>query len=474
MTVPVFAIVGHPNKGKSSIVSTLARDDSVAISPLPGSTVDDREYPMVIDGETLYMLVDTPGFQRARAAMEWMRQQAGTALDRPDIVRRFVERHRDDPRFEAECNLLQPILEGAGILYVVDGSRPFGQEYEAEMEILRWTGQPSLALVNMVGEGDFTGQWQNALGQYFRIVRVFDAMTADFDKRTRLLLAFGQIREAWRAPLERAVQVLEAEQLQRRRTSARLIAEMIGAMITHTRQRRLAGDEVDEPGAAKLRAAYADDLQSMERKCRAEVEQIYNYPDLERHEAVVELLDSELFARRTWSLFGLSRQQLIATGGVGGAAAGSVIDLAVGGSSLFMGAGLGALIGGVSAWFAADRVAATRVFGTPLGGKGISIGPMLNINFPYVVLGRALLHHRMVEDRTHACRGPLELVHQAGALQGLASDDRMRIERLFTSMRRQESLTADLLDKLAAEIVGLMQRPTVTATGDAAQRAEPD
>ena len=38
MTPPLFAIVGHPNKGKSSIVSTLAQDESVTISPIPGTT----------------------------------------------------------------------------------------------------------------------------------------------------------------------------------------------------------------------------------------------------------------------------------------------------------------------------------------------------------------------------------------------------------------------------------------------------
>ena len=32
MSVPAFAVVGHPNKGKSSIVSTLASDESVSIS----------------------------------------------------------------------------------------------------------------------------------------------------------------------------------------------------------------------------------------------------------------------------------------------------------------------------------------------------------------------------------------------------------------------------------------------------------
>ena len=101
-----------------------------------------------------------------------------------------------DPRFAAECNLLTPILEGAGILYVVDGSRPFGEDYEAEMEILRWTGQPSMALINMIGDSDYSEDWTKALGQYFRIVRVFDAMKADFDRRVQLLLAFGELREA--------------------------------------------------------------------------------------------------------------------------------------------------------------------------------------------------------------------------------------------------------------------------------------
>lgn len=463
MTIPVFAVVGHPNKGKSSIVATLARDESVAISPLPGTTIDDREYPMVIDGETLYALVDTPGFQRARAALEWMQQQAGSALERSDVVRRFVEQHRTDPRFDAECNLLTPVLEGAGILYVVDGSRPFGQEYEAEMEILRWTGQPSLALINMIGDSDYRAEWQNALEQYFRIVRVFDAMTADFDKCVQLLLAFGQLREAWREPLQRAVRVLQTEQAQRRMLSARVIAETIGVMITHTCERRVQADRSDEPVRRQLRESYARELVAMEQRCRRDVEQIYNYKHLQRHEAIVQLLDEDLFARRTWSLFGLTRAQLIAGGGVGGAAAGGVVDLAVGGTSLLMGAGLGALIGSVSALVTANRVADVRILGRPLGGQVLGIGPMRNLNFPYVVLGRALFHHSMIEDRTHACRGPLELQQSPGLPQALTPEHRKRFERVFAKLRKLDALNPNLLDTLAGEIEQLMQLPATAS-----------
>ena len=135
---------------------------------------------MKVDGEVLYTLVDTPGFQRARAVWAWLRERETTADQRPRArapVPDHACRHR---QFPDERELLAPVMEGAGILYVVDGSVPFGPEYDAEMEILRWTGQPRLALINPIGEADHVEAWRTALGQYFSVVRVFDAVTADF------------------------------------------------------------------------------------------------------------------------------------------------------------------------------------------------------------------------------------------------------------------------------------------------------
>ena len=63
--VPRFAVVGRVNKGKSSIVSTLAEDDSVRIDARPGTTTEVREFPVRVDGRTLFVLVDTPGFEDA-------------------------------------------------------------------------------------------------------------------------------------------------------------------------------------------------------------------------------------------------------------------------------------------------------------------------------------------------------------------------------------------------------------------------
>ncbi|MFQ5632581.1 MAG: GTPase, partial [bacterium] len=72
--IPKFAVIGRVNKGKSSIVSTLAEDDSVVIDRGAGTTKICREFPVRVDGVTLLTLIDTPGFQQARRALAWLRQ----------------------------------------------------------------------------------------------------------------------------------------------------------------------------------------------------------------------------------------------------------------------------------------------------------------------------------------------------------------------------------------------------------------
>src|SRR5688572_32848247 len=108
MSVPRFAIVGHPNKGKSSIVATLAEDDAIAISSHPGTTTHARAYPMRVDGEVLYELVDTPGFQRARETLAWLEAHDRGAGQRAAVVAEFAKAHENDPRFQDERELLQP------------------------------------------------------------------------------------------------------------------------------------------------------------------------------------------------------------------------------------------------------------------------------------------------------------------------------------------------------------------------------
>ena len=463
MSAPAFAVVGHPNKGKSSIVSTLASDDSVSIGPEPGTTTRCRRFPMTVDGEELYALVDTPGFQRARRALEWMRRHETTADRHAEIVRRFVETHRGGELFAEECELLQPIIDGAGILYVVDGSVPFGEEYQSEMEILRWTGQPSMALINPIGPADHVGPWEAALGQYFKVVRVFDAVMAEFEKRIELLRAFGQLREEWREPLERAVRALQRDRERQGRLAARAVASGLGAML------RLRVEEKLGPGAelealrSEVEARFESALRKLEQRSRDEVEAIYKHRRIERREAALTLIDEDLFAERTWLVFGLRRGELMATGAVGGAASGAVVDAHLGGLSFLIGTAVGAGIGAALGWWTADRLVKVKVLDIPLGGKKLVAGPTRNRSFPHVVLNRARYHHLLVARRNHALRGELALARNPDeVLPPLSGSHRSALERCFQRLRKdpEETGTVEGLAEVIAAVFDADARET--------------
>ena len=75
---PRFAVVGHPNKGKSSIVAALAQNDAIDISSRSGTTLRADPFAIAI-GDAAYTLIDTPGFQRPRRALEWLNRHATSA-----------------------------------------------------------------------------------------------------------------------------------------------------------------------------------------------------------------------------------------------------------------------------------------------------------------------------------------------------------------------------------------------------------
>ena len=461
MSVPRFAIVGHPNKGKSSIVATLAEDDDVAISPHPGTTTQARAYPMRLDGETLYELVDTPGFQRARETLAWLEAHDRGAGARAAVVREFVAAHADDARFKDECELLKPIVDGAGILYVVDGSRPYGRQYEAEMEVLRWTGRPRMALINLISAGDHVEEWRAALAQYFSIVRVFDAVRADFGKRVDLLRAFGAIDEGWAAPLTRAAEALEADRERRRHAAAAEIGDLLIDSLSATVAVPLPSPEADEAALASGRGKLQERVRRRERDARRSVQETYRHDALAIEDSTAAYLVADVFSAQSFSVFGLSATELAFTGAASGAVAGTLIDVALGGASLLLGAGIGAAIGAAGTLAGAGRLAKVRVLGQPVGGYELRVGPITDPNLPWVLLSRALLHAKLVAERNHARRESLALDARAGAhlANDISGERRRRLEDVFRRLRNERGLDAFGRGDLTEVIVELLDAP---------------
>lgn len=464
-------MVGHPNKGKSSIVATLAADDAVRVAPEPGTTTRSREFPMSVDGRTLYTLIDTPGFQRARRALDWMKQRETSADQNAAVVRAFIAAHDRSDAFVDEVELLRPLMDQAnpaGILYVVDGSVPYGPEYEAEMEVLRWTGRPSLALINPIGAADHIEAWRSALGQYFKIVRVFNAVTAEFDKRLELLRAFGQLTEAWRGPLEQAVAALENDRRRRRREAAREVAGLVADGLTLSVNKKLGPSDDPKKFQPALLEEFKGELRRRERRGRERVESIYDHHGLDRreNEQDVEALDEDLFSEQTWADFGLTPRNLAALGLVSGAATGAIgthwVDLVTGGATFGAATVFGGAVGGAAGawagWKGGGKLAEFKLLTHQFGGKRLRCGPTKNPNFPFVLLGRARLHHGLVAGRTHAQRGALEIDEgRAATMKPLTDVQRKALGEVFKTLGK----AGDDVERIAA------------ATGDLVALIEP-
>ena len=435
---PKFAVVGHPNKGKSSIVSTLAEDSSVSISPVPGTTTRARYFPFKVDGQLVYELIDTPGFQRPQQVMEWLEANTSDVSERAQAVRNFVQAHRSDPKFHDECELLTPLLEGAGILYVVDGSKPFGSEYETEMEILRWTGQPRMALINLIDDGDHTEQWRRALDQYFSLVRVFDALRADIATRVSVLRSFGEIYEPWESSINQAVEQIEKSYQRRRKLAAQETSKLLHFVLSAKLTQRYQQGEDIHPIQIQLEQKLRDDLRSKEQQFQRDMAAIYRHTKIDAQDGEVEPLAFDIFSQESETLFGLSKLQLAVSGAVSGGVAGTGIDVLVGGASLMTGAAIGAVVGGLSAVFGGDKLGKRKVLGRPLSEHSISVGPFRDPNLPWILLARASLLYALVSERNHARRDAIKLkaVATINAASNINDTHRRDLDRYFAQVRK--------------------------------------
>lgn len=460
MTAPVFAVVGHPNKGKSSIVATLSQNDAIAIALEPGTTRKRQAYPLTVDGITLYTLVDTPGFQRPRRVLEWLEAHSVSASDRAETVQAFVIQHRSDDGFTDECELLAPLTEGAGIIYVVDGSVPYNAQHEAEMTILRWTGRPSLALINSIGDDDYSDTWARALGQFFQVVRKFDAVSAPFEQHISLLRAFGQLEPDWERPLQQATDFLLAQRRQRRTDAAALIARTLEEMMSFREKRTLTtlqtSEISDEELARQLRTSWYHNQRKREQHLRIAIEKLYEHHRVERQEAELEWhSEHDLFSEDSRKAWGVNRRYLATAGFGAGAVGGAGVDALALGHSLGAGALVGGLIGAAGSYFYGDRLT-LPVLNTGVLTNGLrtaTFGPVQDSQFGYVVLGRAINHWWYISHRNHAGRELLDLAPANNHwLEHLDRANRQIIHRALERCRKQRVLDDKTRLALAAAI----------------------
>ncbi len=405
-----FAIVGHPNEGKSSVVSTLAEDDSVRITPVPGETSVCRTFPVIIDGKEILRFIDTPGFQSPVSALAWLKEHEGGSM-----LEKFIRAHTDDSRFAGENELFAALVSCTGIIYVVDASRPLRSVDAAEMEILRMTGIPRMAIINSKEEtGSFVDAWRQELRKHFNSVRVFNAHMATYAERIALLESLKGMDQLWEKTLQTVIQAFREDWSRRVEMTASYICDMIQDALRHQETR----DFSDESEIASVRQSliedYREHLAQIEKQAHARIRKLFKHNIFDYTLPEHSIAGEDLFEQKTWQVLGLGPWQLAAAGAVAGGGLGLGLDAATAGIAFGVFTLSGALFGAGSALMGGRRASKTVIKGPklgnyesrlPIGSSKLKVGPITNIQFPFILLDRALILYSLVINWAHGRRG---------------------------------------------------------------------
>lgn len=415
---PAFAVIGRVNMGKSAVLATLLEIDDnelIRVSPTPGETTRCQTHRVVFGGRECVRFIDTPGFSQPIEAMREIQRIHGEGTPDLDAIRTFIATGGEV--FGDEKRLLEPLVQGAGALYVVDPAKPLRDDFLAEMEILRWTGRPRLALLNRRegGSGPDEETWKTRLGATFNLTRTFDAHHARYDERLRLLKSLLEIEEHHRAALMETIRLVEDEWRVRREEAAETILGFLEEALTlrvgsTLSEKDLALHSRRTRSTEALTARYFSELAELERKCSAALLKIHRHHLLTADADPAGYQGIDLQSEETWTKWGLGRGQLTIAASIAGGAAGLAVDVATGGLSHGAGTVLGALTGGAAAWFKGGSLPDLKVDlrgGLKLGtgeSKSLTVGPPENPNFPWILLDSILVRYQAILERSHGRR----------------------------------------------------------------------
>lgn len=447
--IPTFAVVGRVNMGKSAVLATLLEIDDdrvIRVSPTPGETTRCQVLPVEFGGEEQLRFIDTPGFARPIDALRAIEALAGGAPPGLAELERFVRERRDE--FPDESRLLEPLVEGAGVIYVVDPSKPLRDASLAEIEILRWSGRPRLAVLNCKAErAEFEDQWRLRLGSAFNLVRTFNAHHARYAERRRLLTSLLEIEERHAARIERVVESLAGEWEQRREEAAEALLDFLESALGLRVEAAADEREIEAPRRRErlereLTERYFQRLAKLEQGCLQSLLRIHRHRLLELAPGEGAYSGIDLRSAESWRKWGLSRWQLALAGALAGGAAGLAVDVSMGGVTHGVGTAIGGVGGGIAAFFKGGSLPELRLGqGLPGlatgGGRSLAVGPPDSPNFPWMLLDSVLVRYRRILARSHGRRDRERLVAEAAGDEGLSrhfpTERRTLLQKWFNS-----------------------------------------
>ncbi|MEI2415506.1 GTPase/DUF3482 domain-containing protein [Orrella sp. JC864] len=408
-----LAVVGHTNTGKTSLLRTLTRDPGFGkVADEPGTTRHVEGTRLMLHGEPVLELFDTPGLEDGIALRDYLEQLPRPAgrLDGPARIARFLDTPEARGRFEQEARVLAKLLACDAALYVIDARDPVLSKHRDELALLADCGRPILPVINFVhSDNRRTPEWRAALSRLGLHAQVeFDTVAPALDGERQLYTRLGMLLDQDRnAGLERLVQDLETQRMERRRAALRLVAEL----LIDAAALKVPG-QADEAAMQAAAQALQSRVRQREQACVLALLSLYNFRASDYAAGDLPLTGNrwgmDLFNPQALRDMGIQ----VGKGAAAGAMAGAAVDVMLAGLSLGTGMLVGAAAGGL--WQGGERWG-KRLLGRLRGRQELSVGD----DVLRLLAVRQCLLADALERRGHAARDPV-------TLQGTGADSLRR------------------------------------------------
>ena len=344
-----FAIVGHTNAGKTSLLRTLTRNvDFGEVSDRPGTTRHAETIDLRLDGRVAVRFVDTPGLEDSVALLDYM--QTLSAETRPERVRAFLAGPEARASFEQEAKVLRELLGAAdAAMVVIDTREPVLPKFRAEIEILTWCAKPIMPVLNFARDpASRRDAWHQMLLESGLHARVeFDVVAPFIGSERQLYADMATLLPARRQQLGDIVDALALQARDRQLAACKAVASTL--IDVAAMRRALPAEEfADELKQKAFVRAFQDDVRRHARRAADELLSVYAFRATDAELAELPQLagrwEDDLFNPELLKEAG----KRLGLGAMIGAGIGAVADVAMAGLSLGAATTLGATLGGAA------------------------------------------------------------------------------------------------------------------------------
>lgn len=394
-----LAVVGHTNTGKTSLMRTLLRDQAFGeVSNQAATTRHVEVAPLIVAGQVVAHLFDTPGMEDGTGLLEWLDTETPRHFDGIERIWQFLDSSAAKQAFSQEAKVVRQALASDALLYVIDAREPVLARYRDELTVLAMCSKPVLPVLNFVKENEahttHVVDWQQALARRnLHALALFDTVAFSFANEMRLWNSLKTLLPLSTSKIDRLRGLREGEWDGLGHQALQQIADML--IDVAGLQRQLREDEPVEPE----QQAVEQQVRERERKLQQSLLSLYRFYQ-ENVDAPAELETDTLWQADPFDPELLKRLGIKSGGGAAaGAALGATLDLFVGGASMGTGAILGGILGGITP-HASKLVDKARGFKTLRVGEGTLT----------LLAARNLQVLRLLLRRGHADQGNIRLL----------------------------------------------------------------